>query len=129
MRKNVKKNEPLYKVVTKSTYKPVEGRKFSLDSMTTPDDSLSVRQLLINYTRGLSPAPHRQGIYTGDEIAPRFVDLNDRKAAVDELRQRIEQAKEQIAQDKAHKEAKSKILSSGEQVDQGSTTEEAPQGA
>ena len=60
MRKNVKKNVPLtYKAVTKSNFKPSEGRKFNLDSMTTPDDSLSVRQLLINHTRGLGNTPPR----------------------------------------------------------------------
>lgn len=105
MRKNVKKNVPLtYKAVTKSNFKPSEGRKFNLDSMTTPDDSLSVRQLLINHTRGLGNTPTRDGMYTGDDVAPRYVDLNDRKNAVDELRHRIDLVKEQIEKEKTQKE-------------------------
>lgn len=126
MRKNEKKNEHSFNVTTRANYKPSNGRKFTLDSMTTPDDSLTVRQLLINHTRGLGNVPTRDGIYTGDEVAPRYMDLNDRKNAVDELRRRIDLAKEQIEREKANKEAKSKILTSDSQVDQGSTTEEAP---
>ena len=129
MTKNENKNAPSYKVVTKSNFKPSKGRKFKFDSMTTPDDSLSIRQLLINHTRGLGNVPTRNGIYTEDEIAPRYTDLNDRKNAVDELRQRIDLAKEQIENEKAAQKAKSTILSSGGSGSSPSTTEEAPQGA
>lgn len=129
MTKNGKKSAPLYKVVTKAKYKPFNGRKFTLDSMTTPDDSLSVRQLLINHTRGLGHVPTRNGIYTGDEVAPRYTDLNDRKEAIDELRRKIDLAKDQIEKDKAQKEASISNAASVENVDQGSTKEEAPQGA
>ena len=96
MKKSVKQNDNSYKIVTKADYKPVNGRKFTLDSKTLPDDSLSIKQLLINHTRGLGIVPTRNGIYTGDTVAPRYVDLNDRKDAVEKLRQDIEFAKEQI---------------------------------
>lgn len=130
MTKNVNKNAPLYKAVTKSTFKPSKGRKFEFDSMTTPDDSLSIRQLLINHTRGLGNVPTRNGIYTEDEVAPRYVDLNDRKNAVDELRHRIDLAKAEIEKEKkAAEEAKSTILSPRGSGGSPSTTEEAPQGA
>lgn len=105
MKKSVKQNDSLYRTVTKANYKPLEGRKFSQDSMTIPDDSLSVKQLLINHTRGLGVVPTRQGIYTGDTVAPRYTDLNDRKNAVDELRQKIEFAKKQIQEEKTRNQA------------------------
>lgn len=103
MKKSVKQNDSFYRTVTKANYKPSEGRKFTLDSMTIPDDSLSVKQLLINHTRGLGVVPTRQGIYTGDTVAPRYTDLNDRKDAVETLRQRIEFAKEQIENERRNK--------------------------
>lgn len=129
MKKNENKSVNSYRVVTKSNFKPSEGRKFTLDSMTTPDDSLSVRQLLINHTRGLGHLPTRNGIYTGDTVAPNYVDLVDKKNAVDELRHRIDLAKEQIEKEKAAKEAQSSIVSPGGSGGSPSTTKEAPEGA
>jgi len=90
MTKSVKKSVNSFDVITRANYKPSNGRKFSEDSMTIPDDSLTIRQLLINHTRGLGNVPTREGIYTGDEVAPRYTDLNDRKNAVEALRQRID---------------------------------------
>ncbi len=103
MKKSVKQNDNLYDVVTKANYKPSEGRKFTLDSMTIPDDSLTVRQLLINHTRGLGVVPTRQGIYTGDTVAPVYRDLTDQKNAQDALREQIEFAKEQIEKERQQK--------------------------
>lgn len=103
MKKSVKQNDNSYNVVTKANFKPSEGRKFNLQSMTIPDDSLSIKQLLINHTRGLGIVPTREGIYTGDTVAPRYTDLNDRKDAVDKLRQDIEFAKEQIKLERERK--------------------------
>ena len=116
MKKNEKQNDSFYKTVTKANYKPSNGRKFTLDSKTLPDDSLSIKQLLINHTRGLGIVPTRNGIYTGDTVAPRYVDLNDRKDAVDALRQRIDAAKESIAKEQAQKESTSLSRDSVEQV-------------
>lgn len=129
MKKNENKSVNSYRVVTKSDFKPSKGRKFTLDSMTTPDDSLSVRQLLINHTRGLGNIPTRNGIYTGDTVAPNYVDLTDKKNAVDELRHRIDLVKAQIEKEKAAQKAKSSISPSGGSGGLSSTTEEAPEGA
>ncbi len=126
MTKNGNKNELSYKAVTKSSYKPSKGRKFTTDSMTTPDDNLSIRQLLINHTRGLGNIPSRNGIFTEDQVAPRYDDLNDRKNAVDELRHRIDLTKAQIEKEKALKKVSSPLKSSDEQVAPGATTEQAP---
>jgi len=115
MKKSVKQSDNSYNVVTKPNYKPSEGRKFTLDSMTIPDDSLSVRQLLINHTRGLGVVPTRQGIYTGDTVAPVYKDLTDQKNAQEHLREQIEFAKQQIEEERQQK-AQSSIDPSVDEV-------------
>lgn len=106
-----------------------KGESSNLQSMTSPDESLSVRQLLINHTRGLGGVSTREGIYTEDQVAPRYNDLLDRKMALADLKNRIDSANAEIEKEKADKEARNSFESSGRQVAQDATTEVASQEA
>lgn len=80
---------PSKKVVTTMTYKPSKGEINNSDSMTTPNDTLSIRQLLINHSRGLGNLPNINGVYTEDQTAPRYSDPLDRLRDVENLKERI----------------------------------------
>jgi hypothetical protein len=43
------------KFKTISTYKPFTGRTFSCKSITVPDTTLSLREIISNYARGIVP--------------------------------------------------------------------------
>ncbi len=88
--------------------KPSKGESNNLQSMTSPDESLSVRQLLINHTRGLGGVSTREGIYTEEQIAPRYTDLLDRKAALADLKHRIDTAKADIEKEKSNNQKETK---------------------
>ena len=90
------------------TYKPSNGEINTKDSLTIPNDTLSIRQLLINHSRGLGNLPHTQGIYTEDEVAPKYVDPLDRLRDIDNLKQRISDFEETERQTNAQKEQPAK---------------------
>lgn len=97
-----------------ANYKGEKGEKHTMESMTKPNDSLSLRQLLINHTRNIpSNINVYPEIYTGDEVLPRPIDLTeilerreDLEAQVEELNKKI--AEEKAAAKKAADEAKNK---------------------
>lgn len=93
MTKNVKKKELLSR---DKFSKPLPKRKTQVfDSMTIPNDSLTIRQLLINHTRGVGVLPSRQGIYTDDEIAPRYRDITEKMYDLDRLKHLQDQAQQE----------------------------------
>lgn len=88
--KSVKSAQPVQKFRTQydDTYEGVKGEKNDMESLTVPDDCLSLRQLMINHTRGIGgTAVHRAGIFTGDAVAPRDTDLTDTQARIEALKQ------------------------------------------
>lgn len=90
------------------SYNGTPGEVNSGELKTVPDQHLTIRQLLINHTRGLhSEASHNEPIYTDQEI-PRFNDLNDVVEYKQQLQDREDELKEQIKAEKA--EAKQKRL-------------------
>jgi hypothetical protein len=121
---STKKRKPVVKFnsqyMIRSEFK---GESSNLQSMTSPDESLSVRQLLINHTRGLGGVSTREGIYTEDQVAPRYTDLLDRQKALADLKHRIDTAKADIENEKTQKEAESSAPASVEEV----PLNEAPQ--
>lgn len=94
-----------------TSYKGEKGELNTQDSVTVPDDSLSVRQLLINHTRGLATTTsQRQGVYTEDMVAPIYKDITevqeDQKNIADNLKKAEKDAEEEIIKNKASREAK-----------------------
>lgn len=60
------------------SYKGSEGEKNTMQSETKPNETLTLRQLLINHTKGIGTnARDLGGIYTGDQLAPRFKDVTE----------------------------------------------------
>lgn len=108
---------PFKKVVTTMTYRPSKGEINDQESMTIPNDTLSIRQLLINHSRGLGNLPHNPGVYTEGEVAPKYVDPLDRLRDIDNLKQRISDFEKAEKQTNAQKEqtAKEAVQSSIEQ--------------
>jgi len=100
---------PSKKVVTRLQYKPSKGETNSQDSLTIPNDTLSIRQLLINHSRGLGNLPHNHGIYTEGELAPQYVDPLDRLRDIDNLKQRISDFEETEKRTNAQKEQPAKV--------------------
>lgn len=77
--------------------KPFKGEKFTKPSQTTPDMSLSVRELYMNHSRGMDMDVFtRQAVFLGEDIEiPDIKDLTD----IEENAQRLNEQKEQIEND------------------------------
>ena len=99
---------PSKRVVTTMTYKPSKGEINLQDSETIPNDTLSIRQLLINHSRGLGNLPNRSGVYTEDEVAPVYSDPLERLRDIDNLKQRIADFEESEKQSNVQKEQTAK---------------------
>ena len=99
---------PSKRVVTTMTYKGCKGEFNNMDSETIPNDTLSIRQLLINHSRGLGNLPNRQGVYTEDEVAPVYTDPLDRLRDIENLKQRISDFEESEKQNQLQKEQTAK---------------------
>lgn len=77
-RRTSKQLELPFKTQFNPNYKPDEGETITDQSQTIPNDCLSLKQLLINHSRGLhSTTVERNGVYTGDQIAHRFTDVTE----------------------------------------------------
>lgn len=99
---------PSKRVVTTMNYKPSKGEINDQDSETIPNDTLSIRQLLINHSRGLGNLPNRHGVYTEDEVAPVYTDPLERLRDIENLKQRITDFEESEKQSKVQQEQTAK---------------------
>lgn len=82
-------------------YQGSQGEINNLESVTIPDMNLTIRQLLINHTRGIgSDEIYKEGIYSDIEI-PRFTDLNDMEDYKEMLLQKQEELEAQIKHEKS----------------------------
>lgn len=105
-----------------SDYVPSKGETVdqTKKSLTMPDQTLSLRRLLENHSRGLpTSAVNREGIYTDQEI-PVIQDLTDLPELRMQLEDRAEHLRNQLdlfneeknakIKEQAKKEAKAEIL-------------------
>lgn len=53
-----------------------DGEKFTLPSLTVPDDSLSIQEILINFTRGTMPPISKTPMYGTQEDNDAFLDTD-----------------------------------------------------
>lgn len=88
-------------------YLQAKGEKIDSNSMTIPDMSIGIKQLLLNHTRGLGLGTYHEGIYSDMEI-PIFDDITDKDTYIAELHQQKLDLQKQI--DKEQKEAYDKAL-------------------
>lgn len=107
-------------------YQGSPGESSNLESMTIPDETLTVRQLLINHSRGIGIPQPKQGIFTGDTVAPKPSDLVDEKSRVEALKTQIEETDEQARRE--HQEAVRKRKEDA-QLDKNGKPQEPGQGA
>lgn len=90
-------------------HKPDKGEVNNMDSMTLPDDCLSLRQLLQNHTRGISSSvTQREAIYTGDTLVKNHQDITDEVEEVKDLKRREKELEQQIKKEHEEQEEKSK---------------------
>lgn len=99
-------------------YKPDEGEVNNEDSKTVPDDCLSLRQLLINHSRGInSNVSNNEGIYSGDTEIPVFMDINDKVEYQNELLQKEKELSKQIEKERDDKKKKEAEKATGTSTD------------
>lgn len=73
-----------------------QGEVNNSPSQTVPDQTITLKQLLVNHTRGIpSNTPHIEGHYTGTEI-PVILDLNDMQRLRDDLAEKQKELDEKI---------------------------------
>lgn len=99
-------------------YKPVEGQKFTLPSETIPDQSMTVQDILKNYSRGIPiGAAERQPIY--DDLDDyRGMDLVELQELQEDVQREIDDYHAQIDMiNKAFAE-KQKIKENDRETDQ-----------
>jgi hypothetical protein len=81
-------------------YKGHEGKEMDMETMTQPDMSLTVRQLLENHTRGKdSNVQHREPLYFDIEI-PQISDMTDVVEFRNQLERKLQQTNEFIEREK-----------------------------
>ncbi len=78
-------------------YTKTEGQKFTQPSQTVPDQTLTVRELLVRHTRGLPLDGYREPIYDEDETSQGLrlesLDLVDKQQLMASAKETQEKAK------------------------------------
>lgn len=103
-------------------YKGTPGISIKGESMTEPDQSMSLRQLVINHTRGIgSNVKHYDGIHTEGVVAPNYEETIDRiehKRDLDNQAREVEQkAKDELKQKQNAKQEKEAQKPTGKTTD------------
>lgn len=83
-----------------------DGEINNLPSQTIPDQTLSVRELLVRYAKGLPLDGQRQPIWEGedgDAIDPRRLDLAERQELEIAARQELAEIEERLKSKKVEK--------------------------
>ncbi len=96
-------------------YKGESGEKNTLQSVTRPDDCLTLKQLLLNHTRNISSNVRvRPGIYTGDTIIPNHQDITDEVEHKENLKKQNKELQEKAIKEyeEKDKEEKARIIAS-----------------
>lgn len=93
---------PQRKIRTSMNYDHTEnkGEQYTLPSLTTPDMSMTVRELAIRYAQGLPLKQNPNLVYTGDTLLPdvRKMDLVEYEQAIKANEERIERRKAELKQ-------------------------------
>ena len=98
------KKEPKFRRQFNPDYQGSPFQNVPGESQTVPDMGITVRQLMINHTRGIgSDSLERQPHYYGDLEVPQVKDLTDLEVNAEKLRQKDRELADKI---KAEKEAK-----------------------
>lgn len=88
---------------------PDEGQINNEPSQTVPDQSMSLRELLVRYAKGLPLEGARTPIWEGEEgfdRDPETLDLAEREELAEKARQELKEINERIKNKVAEKKAK-----------------------
>jgi len=88
---------------------PTKGEVNTQPSLTIPDQTLSIKQIMDRFSKGLPLDGHREAIYNGeDDDMPDLahMDLADREQAIKEAQYEAETLADKIKEDKKQKALK-----------------------
>lgn len=89
-----------YKRQFVKSYKGAPGSKQSDESMTDPSMFISMKQMLINHSKGINTKVKQyEPQYFGDEPIPEINDLVDAQDYVEDLKARQAEAKKKVEQE------------------------------
>lgn len=102
------------KIVSSLTYKPKNGVKLSNKSLTVPDASYTIKDLLVKYASGIAPPVFRDGTYPDEDVSYGdslridldITDIHNELVQLDERRVNLENIKKKY--DKAVLDGKAK---------------------
>ena len=86
-----------------------KGQENNKPSMTIPDQSMTLRELLIRYAKGLPLEGARTPIWEGEEgyeVDPETLDLAEREELAEKAREELKQIEERVKKVVAEKKAK-----------------------
>lgn len=89
-------------------YQPYIGEVNQQPSLTVPDQTMSMRQILARHSRGLPISNGKEPIYHGEDDYipdPRTLDLVDRQEYAEKLQETVKTYKQQAAEKAAEKAA------------------------
>lgn len=120
---------------TWSNSKPTQGKTFSMPSMTTPDQTMSMRTILDRYAKGLPVADGKEPIWDDDAesssgINPKTLDLVDLQIMGMENKERISHLEKVRKEEEImlnNKKAEVKAKAKQELIDEIKKAQEAPQ--
>lgn len=120
---NVKQQSRVRNFQNWLTYELTEGQKFTLPSLTIPDQTMSVQTILEKYAKGINLGGIKTAIYDEDEdtelgIDPRTLDLTDFEQLSRENKkkiERLEKQKKKEDKEKSEKEAEARQIKEKEE--------------
>lgn len=91
MKKNVK---------TMFTAEPWKGQVFTMPSLTVPDESLSVKEIMARYANGLPLGGQKVPVYHGEEFVPDMerLDLSEKHELLQENAARIKAMQDDLVE-------------------------------
>lgn len=103
-----KKENKIMKIKNTLNYHTFEQKheKNSKPSLTVPDQTMSIRELLRRYASGLPLEGHKEPIYEGEDgdgIDPRRLDLAERQELEIQARQELAEIEERLKSKKVEK--------------------------
>ena len=89
--------------------KEYKGQENNQESKTVPDQSMTLRELLVRYAKGLPLEGAKTPIWEGEEgfdIDPEKLDLADREELAEKAREELKAINERVKEEVEKKEAK-----------------------
>lgn len=79
------------------------------DDVTIPNEGKTIRQLLLNHTRGVPIKEGLRGVFTQDIVAPTFYDLTEAEMHAERLQMAADDLKAQIEKEVEQKQQENEV--------------------